>query len=71
VQGVRIVAGLGVAHLPYHLTAERVQHVIKKLPVNKKIAVRLDSFNWGSIRRDGLPGRLGALWEGGLQAFLR
>ena len=27
VKGVRFVAGLGVAHLPYHLTAERVQHV--------------------------------------------
>ena len=27
VQSVRFVAGLGVAHLPYHLTAERVQHV--------------------------------------------
>ena len=27
VKGVRFVAGLGVAHLPYHLTAERVHHV--------------------------------------------
>ena len=27
VKGVRFVAGLGVAHLPYHLTAGRVQHV--------------------------------------------
>jgi hypothetical protein len=24
---------------------------------------------WGSIRRDGLPARLGAHWEGGLQAL--
>ena len=27
VKGVRFVAGLGVALLPYHLTAEGVQHV--------------------------------------------
>ena len=27
VKGVRFVAGLGVAHLPNHLTAERVHHV--------------------------------------------
>ena len=26
---------------------------------------------WGSIRRDGLPARLGAYWEGGWQAFVR
>ena len=26
---------------------------------------------WGPIRCDGLPARLGAHWESGLQAFLR
>ena len=34
VKGVRFVAGLGVAHFPYDLTAERVQHV-KRLAASK------------------------------------
>ena len=49
---------------------------MRKLPVmeNGRLAlarVAQAEQPWGSIRRDGLPARLGAHWQGGLHVSVR
>ena len=55
VKGVRFVAVLGVAHLPYHLTAERVQHVKRLAAVRPKDAAAVLVHKQRHMRHDDVP----------------
>ena len=72
VQGVRFVAGLGVAHLPNHLTAERVRHVKPSQPPSPKTPQMSHSpTNHGTCATTILPFGYQGLFVAGLPCHLK